>query len=363
MTTYNRNPAVECEPLPVDIVLHPSWWHAHAGIDFDEDFFYHPARRVECERRMEGVLHDRFGAFGLGSERGRDLPVIGAVHNAAGYLVSEMLGCEIRYSADAPPDVVPANRERLDVDPEAPFVGKAFRRFERLRDALKSRHGYLLGDIGWAGVLNLALDLRGQDLFLDMSDTPERVATEFRTLASIIERFVGCVESETGSSSISVNRTVRHFRRPVYLHSECSNTMISAADYERFLLPVDTAWSERHRPFGVHHCGKDPHRFAASYAKVPHLDFLDVGWGGDVAKLREHLPHTFLNIRLDPVGITRQTPEEIRETITRLVGQSVNPRLTGVCCINMDSAVTDAQVAAIFETVAELRKESAGVAG
>ncbi len=67
---------------------------------------------------------------------------------------------------------------------------------------------------------------------------------------------------------------------------------------------------------------------------------------GDVAKIREHLPHTFLNIRLDPVGITRQTPEEIWATIVRLVGQSANPWLTGVCCINVDSTVTDAQVAA-----------------
>jgi hypothetical protein len=25
--------------LPVEVVLHPSWWHAHAGITFDEDFF------------------------------------------------------------------------------------------------------------------------------------------------------------------------------------------------------------------------------------------------------------------------------------------------------------------------------------
>lgn len=343
------------DTLPVDTVLHPSWWHAHAGISFDEDFFYHPAKRVESERRMEAVLHERFGRYGLGADHNRDLPMIGAVHNAAGYLISEMFGCEVRYRAESPPDVVAANLGRLDIDPETPFRSAAFKRFERLRDALKTRHGYVLGDIGWAGVLNLALDLRGQELFLDMADAPEHVAAQFLKMASAIERFVACVESETGSSSISVNRNVRHFRQPVRLHSECSNTMISAEDYERFVLPVDAAWSERHRPFGIHHCGKDPHRFAASYAKVPHLDFLDVGWGGDVAAIRGHLPHTFLNIRLDPVGITHQTPEEIRATIFHLVGQSANPWLTGVCCINMDNTVTDAQVAAIFDAVHELR--------
>ena len=345
--------------LPVEIVLHPSWWHAQAGITFDEDFFYHPDKRVASERRMETVLYERFGRHGLGADRERDLPIIGAVHNAAGYLLSEMLGCEVRYRADAPPEIMPALRERLEVDPEAPFHSAAFKRFGRLCEALKTRHGYLLGDVNWAGVLNLALDVRGQDLFLDMADEPEQVAGEFRNIAAVIERFVAGVATETGSSSIAVNRTVRHFRRPLYLHSECSNTMISAADYERFVLPVDRAWSERHRPFGIHHCGRDPHRFAASYAKLPHLDFLDVGWGGDVGLLRAQLPDTFLNIRLDPVSILRQTPDEIRATLARLVGQAANPWLTGVCCINMDSTITDAQITAIFDTVGELRRNYA----
>ena len=53
---------------------------AHAGITFDEDFFHHPVKRVESERRMEQVLHERFGRYGPGADRDRDLPVIGAAH-------------------------------------------------------------------------------------------------------------------------------------------------------------------------------------------------------------------------------------------------------------------------------------------
>jgi hypothetical protein len=34
---YHRNPDLQNDMLPVDVVLHPSWWHAHAGITFDED--------------------------------------------------------------------------------------------------------------------------------------------------------------------------------------------------------------------------------------------------------------------------------------------------------------------------------------
>jgi len=355
----SRIPYRANQRLPVDIVFHPSWWNAHAGIAFDEDFFYHPKKRVESERRMEQVLYERFGRHGLGEHRRDDLPVIGAVHNAAGYLISEMLGCEIRYREDAAPDVLPAGRDALDVDPDAAFQSDAFKRFSRLCEALKTSHGYLTGDVNWSGVLNLALDLRGQNLFFDMLDDPESVRAGFQKLAEVISRFAGSVQAETKTSSVSVNRVVRFFDEPVWLHSECSNTMISAEDYERFVLPIDAAWSRQTRPFGIHHCGKDAHRFAKSYAKVPHLDFLDVGWGGDVKVIREHLPDTFLNIRLDPVQLVNWSPEVIREIVTRLVTESADPLRTGVCCINMDQDVSDEQVDALFETVQTLRDELA----
>lgn len=250
------------------------------------------------------------------------------------------------------------NASRRVFDPDSAFESAAFKRFSRLCDELKKQYGYLTGDVNWSGVLNLALDLRGQNLFLDMLDDPEAVQAGFARIAEVIARFVSGVQAQAKTSSISVNRVVRFFDQPVWLHSECSNTMISAEDYERFLLPIDAAWSRELRPFGIHHYGNDPHRFAVSYAKLPHLDFLDVGWGGDVKAIREHLPDTFLNIRLDPVQLVTWIPEEIRQTITRLVADSGNPELTGVCCINLDDKVRDAQVAAIFETVRELRNGS-----
>jgi hypothetical protein len=132
--------------------------------------------------------------------------------------------------------------------------------------------------------------------------------------------------------------------------------MISAEHYESFIRPYDAIWSERLRPFGIHYCGADPHRFADAFAGLPHLDFLDVGWGGDLRILRERLPRTFLNIRLSPVEIVGWSVAEIREAIETRVAASANPYLTGVCCINMDDRVTDDKVRAIFETAFALRR-------
>jgi hypothetical protein len=354
---YPRNPVLRNRALPVEVVFHPSWWHRHAGIAFDADFFYHPARRVEAERRMEQVLYERFGDLGLGEDRDRDVPAVGAVHNAAGFLLSEMLGCRVDYLESAPPLVVPANRADLEVDLEGAFAGPAFRRLRGLIDSLKTRYGHVTGDVNWGGVLNLALDLRGQDIFLDMSDRQEGVRAFFTRIAEVIERFTSTMARETGTTSISVNRTVRYIEGPVFLHSECALTMISAGHYQDFIFEIDRGWSERHRPFGIHYCGQDPHRFAEAFAKIPHLDFLDVGWGGDLRALRAHLPRTFLNIRLSPVEILTQSTEEVRQAVFDRVLASGNPFLTGVCSINMDDRVTDDKIRAIFKAVSELRRQ------
>lgn len=341
--------------LPVDIVLAPEWWFKNEKITFDRDFFFHPLKRVEEEQRMEKVLYDRWGKYGLGEHRYQARPEIGAVHLAAGFLISEMLGCQVNYSESHPPQVLPAHQELRNIDSEKVFKSDSFRQVTDLTETLKKKYGYLTGDINWGGILNIAMDLRGENIFLDMMMAPDEVNAYFSGIAEVIERFTSFLQTETGTTSISVNRGVRHFEKPVLLHSECSHTMISEEDYENYLLPFDQKWSKK-RPFGIHYCGNDPHRMAASFAKIPHLDYLDLGWGGDVKILRKHLPDTFLNIRLSPVEIARQSNAEIRETIIRLVNDSGNPYLTGVCCINMDDSVTDDRIDTIFETVEELRK-------
>ena len=342
--------------LPVEVVFHPSWWHKHAGISFDRDFFYDPRRRVEDERTMERVLYERFGDLGLGQDRDRDLAVVGPVHNAAGYLLSEMLGCRVEYKDDAPPQVLPAGRSDLRLDVESAFAGEPFRRLARLVDGLKAGYGRIVGDVNWGGILNLALDVRGQDIFLDLVDRPEAVREFFGRIAQVIDRFTSFVEGASGTTSISVNRLVRQLPGAVFLHSACALTMISVEHYRAFLMPFDRDWSLRRRPFGIHYCGADPHRFADPFAELPHLDLLDVGWGGDVGLLRRRLPVTFLNIRLSPVEIVGQSLDEVRRSIRSRVAASGDLGLTGVCCINMDDRVTDDRVRAIFETVFELRR-------
>ncbi|MHC4665730.1 MAG: uroporphyrinogen decarboxylase/cobalamine-independent methonine synthase family protein [Planctomycetota bacterium] len=196
--------------LPADVVLAPAWWFYNEGLTFDEDFFYDPVRRVEVERKMEQALYEQWGRYGLGADRDKDLPVVGAVHLAAGYLLSEMLGCKVEYKQDAPPQVLCAKMDNLDISADAAFEGPAYRRFEQLAESLKAKYGYLTGDVNWGGILNIALDLRGEGVFMDMFDKPDEVRVFLGEIAKVIERFTQGLQKETGSTSISVNRNVRH---------------------------------------------------------------------------------------------------------------------------------------------------------
>ena len=131
--------------------------------------------------------------------------------------------------------------------------------------------------------------------------------------------------------------------------------MISEQDYEELLLPIDIEWSKKHQPYGIHYCGRDPHRHAAQFAQIEQLAFLDLGWGGDVKTLREALPETFFSLRLNPVEINDYSSEELLKIITSRVAASGDLYRTGICCVNMDGNVRDARVKEIYRIAENIR--------
>ncbi len=342
--------------LPVEIVLSPAWWHRNEQMDFDEDFFYHPQKRIESEQKMEQVLYERWGRFGLGRDRKQRLPIIGPVHLASGYILSEVLGCDVKYCENSAPLVVPANLKLTNI--KANYETPSFLKLYNLIESMKKTHGFVVGDLNWSGILNLALDVYGQQLFIDIIDDKNKVTNLFDLVAGTIDNFTNLIDSLTSTTSISVNRNIANFSKKTFLHSQCSHTMISEDQYTEHLLKYDIEWSHKHNVYGIHFCGKDPHRFAKQFAKIPNLAFLDVGSGGDVKLLREYLPRTFFSIRLSPVDIITQSKDEIRQNIITLVRNSGNLISTGLCCINIDEKVSDDKITTIFETANEIRNNT-----
>lgn len=345
--------------LPVAFVFHPEWWHKNHGLCFERRFFYDPDTRVEADLQMRKILQERFGRYGIEQDTKLEtLPCIGATHLAAGYIISEMFGCEIIFSKDSSPQVITKNITDKEADYIEPLYlseNKTFQELKKLVEKLKNKFGYVIGDINWQGVLNVALDLRGEKIFIDMVQNQTRAMRLFSAITDTIKEFVNYVRSETGTSSISVNRTIKYIDPTINLHSNCSVVMISPEMYQDLLLEFDRDLCESLQPYGIHHCGNNMHTHASGYSRLRGANFFDVGWGSDISACRKMLPNAFLNLRYDPAKMRLAKPDEVSEDIRKMLNKSAQLEKTGICCINMGCDVPDENILAIVQTVAEYR--------
>ena len=348
--------------LPVEAVFHASWWHRHYGFTFDEGFFFDPDRRVEDERRMRAILHERFGDLGLGEAGAKPRPTVGPVNLAAGFLPSAVLGCEIKFVDEATIEVLPANLTDAQVMAlEVPDLeaNPVFRKLMGLMDALEARFGWLEGDVNWEGVQNVALNLRGQQLFIDYYDNPALARRLLDIVAQTISAVARYLRRRTGTNSLSVNRIVGAVDPRISLHSNCTVTMVSAAIYREFLLEHDRRLAADLWPYGIHYCGRDMHKVRDEFARVGGTELFDVGWGSDVAACRTALPNAVFSLRLNPIRIASLSRPEVVDDVEGLLRAAGPLERAAVCCINMDDKTPDENVRAIFQTVERYRQYGA----
>ncbi len=348
--------------LPVEVVFHPSWWHRHYGIMFDEAFFFDPDKRVESERVMRAALHERFGDLGLGEAQAAPRPVIGPVHLAAGFLISAMLGCQVRYLENASPEVIPSNLTDEQVQSlEVPNLDEnpVFHRLIDLMQGLEARFGYLEGDVNWEGVQNVALNLRGPQLFVDYYENPALARRLLDIASQAIEATAAYIRRRTGSNSIAVNRVVGAVDARISLHSNCTVAMISARTYRQYLLDYDRQMAQVLYPYGIHHCGADMHKVRHEYAQVNGAEFFDVGWGSDVVACRAALPNAIFSLRLSPVRVATLTPAQVAADVEGLLRAAGPLERAALCCINLDDTTPDDNVRAIFEVAERYRRYGA----
>ena len=345
--------------LPVDVVFHPHWWNKHYDLTFEWDFYYNPARRVQQEQQMRRLLYERFGDLGLGQKDAPRRPIIGPVLMGSGYIVQEILGCQISYQADGNPWVLPRNLSEAEVwnlkAPQDIENTPPMKTLLSLMDALETEFGYLQGDVPLHSVVNVALDLRGQDYFIDLIENPPLVEHLHQVIARTIYKVGRRVKARTGNVSISINRSIASFDPGIFTIPNCSLQMISPQMYQALLFEYDVWLGRQLPPLGFHHCGDNAHRFAPLYARAGAV-YLDVGWGSDIAACRAALPQAWLSLRLSPVRLLTATPNEAAADVELLLqahGKTWDN--VAVCCINMDYGTPDEAIRAMFNTVARYR--------
>ncbi len=334
--------------IPVEFIFNPHWWFRNYGISFDESFYLDREKRISSDVAMRRALHERFG-FGEPDPQPR--PIIGSQHIAGGFVLPALLGVEIRFSPQEAAWPVPANltRERL-LALRVPNLQNTWPMNQLIADmdALEKEFGCVVGDVNTAGVFNTALELRGQQLFVDMLEDMELVDHLFGVIAETEMALVQYFRARTGTASVAVNRSIVNVDSRIFIEGNCSVQMISPVLYRQRLLPWHGFLAERLAPFGIHHCGDNLHLFASAYAETRAV-FYDVGWGSDVARCCVALPDAFLNLRLSPVRMLSCTAEEARRDALELLKAAGRSSLVGLCCINMDYGTPDENLRAILE--------------
>lgn len=343
--------------LRYEICFHPSWWHKHAGIDFSEPFWYDPETRMAADAKMRRVLFEKFGAWGIGEEDPQPKPLVGSDNTACGFLFSQMLGCEVLYAPDNSPQVICA-----DLDDDAAFAlrvpdfdtNPVWQKMERQLKSQKETYGYVDCHLNLMGVQNIAMDLRGQDIFLDYfdEDSPARHLLEVacETMLEAGRR----IYSYTSAPSAGVTNILKHVRPQNFCTSNCSVEMVSQDTYEEFLLEYDNRLAEAFPDFGIHHCGKTMEHVVKGYAKVKNLKFVEVGAFSDLEAVAKALPEDIqINARYSPVRLMQVTGDQLREELAEMVRIVPGSRLS-ISCVGIDRDCPDEKVRMFLAACKEL---------
>ncbi len=339
--------------IPYGITFHPSWWHKNVGIDFSRPFFDDYRYRMECDVRMRRALYDRFGAYGIGEKQPAPRPLLGTDLLAAGYLYSQLMGCEIVYQPDNSPQVLCRNLNAEDLeDVRVPDLDRdpVWAATQRQIDGLLAEYGRVETYVNLQGIQNIALDLMGQELYLAYYSDPDEVSALLRKITDLSVELGRRFYALSSDISGGVTGIVRQVMPRNYLTSNCSVDMISNACYEEFLLPHDLRLASEFPCFGIHHCGSSMEHVCAGYAKVKNLAFAEVGAGSDIAWVRAHLPGIWLNLRYSAVRIREETPDQIRENTARMLrdGRASEGKIS-ISCVGMDADTPEENVLAFLD--------------
>ena len=326
----------------VDITFHPSWWHRYAGVDFDEKFFFDAEYRIGADIRMRRTLFDYFGDFGIGEENPAARPILFSDLIACGFLYSQILGCEVVFKKDDAPQVICA---RLGDDQarslKAPDLDadELWQRVQRQIDMFIRDFGYCESAVNLMGIQNIALDLRGENLFFDYYDDPEIKDNLLRAAADLSEDIGKRLYAVSDTVSGGVTSIVKQVCPGVYLTSNCSVTMLSGAQYREHLLPYDIRLAETFPCFGIHHCGSNMETVIGEYLKVPNLRFLEIGAGSDLKAIADAVGGRDIIscVRYSPVSLKTDSYDVIKRKTEEAVKAFGSDGKLCFSCVGIDA--------------------------
>lgn len=322
----------------------PNWWQKEYGISFCRDFHQNPQVHGATLRRMAMLLNERFGDlpnfFFSRFDYEDSYPVERRYGDA---LIPAIFDVEVSFDeASGHPytDCVNLSDEQA-VQLTVPEV----RNHPVLRAILDERSDPnvpTVGELGFEGVINIAYQLRGQEMFVDLIQKPDLIHHVFEVVFETID---------------NVAHTVRKWqdptgRRPSYFVTcDCLVNMISGQMYRESLLEFDKRFHESFDIFGIHTCNWTIDPYLDAIAEIGPLGYLDMGPDSDLERVHELFGDLTPSVFFHPEKLRNLSPAEIKKEITEL-GKRIQRGY--ILFSDLEAGTTDDQIRAAYEAIRRL---------
>lgn len=290
-----------------------AWFHSNYGMTFGERYCSDPIFRTEQDREARRLLFSRFGQAGIGEKDPQPRPHLEICCHR---FMSALFGCEIVYQDDQAPTC-----RHLPVTSAADIAAIAkpdwetnrwAQEFRRQGAVLLSRYGFTDAAINHGGPLNVATTVLGNEAFLFLSESPEVMGGFLDRIADV------CIES--------YDRLTVAFDPKAPLGREmfignCPVMMISPRTYSERVLPVDLRLRQRVQRFGLHHCGPMD-RYLEAYQSLEPIEYIEVGWGSNVAAVRRAFPEAILDLLINIYDLQNLSRSAMDDLLVNMLHQA-----------------------------------------
>ena len=299
-------------PMRASIGFVPKWFADRCGVELGERWHKDPVHRRESLKAMKRELVERFPlATDWDLARTEDLNTLSGVYGV--HLIAHVFGLELRYGPDHWPALEPERRlsvsEIEKLDAEKLLCGPVVEELFAQMDEMQSRFGPVHGYLNWQGVLNNAVQIRGQDVFMDFYQRPEFLKYFFELIYRVMLGLIKMVQKRQRASGFAIN----HFST-----SNCTLNMLGPKLYDEFLFKYDAGFASEFERFGVHTCNWDITPYLDFFARLPNLGYLDMGMETDFARVKAGFPHTRRAVMYWPTKLEDASLDQIRSDLERV---------------------------------------------
>ena len=279
----------------------PSWWNKNYKVSFGERYFFNPDYRIEVVRYMSRTINQHFPDLHIGLKNPQPEVVLPSLGVATGVASA---GGEVFYPEDNYPWSKHLSHEAIkklklpkNIEEVFPY-NESISQVKYLNNKLnKNVKPYLWKN----GILNDAILIMGDELLLDL-------ASENNVSKNVLDYSYGMLvkvmdynyKIKTSPSIISLNN--------------CTTILIGPARYEESLLSIDMnvcqhLYNLKQKVY-LHHCGKFDH-FIPSYRKIPHVNYLGIGFESNVKAALEAFPEAHVDYFFDTYLLINGSRNEI----------------------------------------------------